>query len=75
MQQSGGDKKEKERGKGRNENLPNRNQIIAEISLTTLTTTAVIFYEEGADEGVFTGESQGCSQSWVSYEFFPTDFL
>lgn len=32
-------------------------------------------YEEGTDEGVFTGEPQDCSQSWVSYEFFPTDFL
>lgn len=42
MQQYGGDKKEKERGEGRNGNLPNSNQIITEISLMTLTTTAVI---------------------------------
>lgn len=35
-------KKEKERGEGRNGNLPNSNHIITEISLMTLTTTAVI---------------------------------
>lgn len=41
----------------------------------SLTTTAVTVYEEGTDEGVFIGEAQGWSQSWMSFKLFPTDFL
>lgn len=78
---SAGETRKKERGKGRNGNL---SQIGIRSSLKStwccpvclsLTTTAVVFYEEGTDEGVFIGEAQGLSQAWMSFKLFPTDLL